>query len=172
MFRHFLRLVRLAGGLLLTVIMIALFPAAALASQTSALMVVSATVLSVCGVAATPLVFGNYSGTGTSPTDATSTITATCTAGVNYTISLDNGLGTGGTVATRVLTNGANTLNYTIYKDSGRSAIWGDGTSSTSTVTGTGTLIPQIITAYGRIPASQLASAGAYLDTVTVTLTY
>lgn len=149
-----------------------LAPMPVFAVQATGLMAVSATVLSVCGVSATALAFGNYSATSATPTDATATVTAICTAGVNYTLSMDGGLGTGGTVTTRVLTNGLNTLNYTVYTNAGRTTIWGDGTNSTLTVSGTAGLLPQNYTAYGRIPAAQQSAAGAYLDAITVTLTY
>lgn len=151
---------------------VAIMPLPALAVQTTGLLAVSATVLSVCGVSATPLAFGNYSATNASPTDATATVTALCTAGVSYTLAMDGGLGSGGTVNTRVLTNGLNTLNYTVYNNAGRTTIWGDGTNSTSTVSGTAGLLPQNYTAYGRIAAGQQSAAGVYLDAITVTLTY
>src|ERR1700760_1216630 len=62
---------------------------------------VTATVLSGCAVTATPLVFGNYSSSATSPLDATATVIAACTAGTGYTIKADPGTGTGATVAAR-----------------------------------------------------------------------
>ena len=142
------------------------------ATQTTAPLVVSATVLSVCGVAATTLAFGNYTATNTSPADATATITAICTSGVAYTLALDAGTGTGATVAARILTFGGNKLNYTLYTTSGHSTVWGDGTLSTSTQGGTAALVPQTYTVYGRIAAAQQPAAGVYADTVTVTLTY
>jgi spore coat protein U-like protein len=153
-------------------ISIIFLPLPVFAVQTTGLLAVSATVLSVCGVAATPLAFGNYSATNTSPTDATAVVTALCTAGVSYTLAMDGGLGSGGTVTSRVLTNGLNTLNYTVYSNAGRTTIWGDGTNSTSTVSGTAGLLPQTYTAYGRISAGQQSAAGVYLDAITVTLTY
>lgn len=161
----------LRGGAL-ALLLVVTSVSSAPADQSTGLLVVSATVLSVCGVAATPLVFGNYSGTGSSPTDATSIVTALCTAGVPYTISMNEGTGTGGTVVTRKLTSGGNLLNYTLYTDANRTTIWGDGTSSTATVTGTGGLLPQTHTVYGRIPASQLSSFGVYGDLVTITIAY
>lgn len=142
------------------------------ATTTTSTMLVSATVLSVCGVVASPLLFGNYSATDSSPTDATTSIVATCSSGVSYTLSLDAGTGSGATVATRVMTGLTGTLNYEIYKDSNHANLWGDGTASTTTQGGTAALLPQTYTVYGRIPAGQQAPAGAYTDSVTVTLTY
>lgn len=145
-------------------------PQPAAAATATATMAVSATVLTTCVVAALPMVFGNYSATAAS--DATANLTVTCTPGTAYTIGLDAGIGSGGTVAQRAMSFLTNTLNYTLYTTAARTAVWGDGTGGTSTVTGTGTVVPQIVPVYGRIPAAQNAAPGLYVDTVTVTLTY
>ncbi|MFX5809037.1 spore coat protein U domain-containing protein, partial [Acinetobacter baumannii] len=55
--------------------------------------------------------------------------------------------------------------------DSARSNNWGS-TIGTDTVTGTGSGLTQTLTVYGQIAAAQTPLAGAYSDTVTVTLTY
>jgi spore coat protein U-like protein len=158
--------------LLLVVSLMPLFSQRANATTATAPLLVSATVLSVCGVAATALLFGNYSATNTSPTDATATVTAVCTSGVAYTVALDAGVGTGATVASRVMLFGSDKLNYLLYSDAARTVLWGDGTLSTSKVSGTAALLPQTYTVYGRIPTAQQTGAGLYGDTVTVTLTY
>ena len=140
------------------------------AATTTATMAVSATVLSACIVVALPMVFGNY--TPTAVSDAQADLTVTCTPGTAFTVSLDRGTGTGATVTQRAMSFLTNVLNYSLYTTAARSAVWGDGTAGTSTVTGTGTVLPQVITVYGRVPASQNTSPGVYLDVVTVTLTY
>jgi spore coat protein U-like protein len=130
--------------------------------------------LDVCAVAATPLAFGNYTATDTSPNDAQSTVNVTCAAGLDYSIALNKGTTTGAAVDDRMMTDGgSNTLSYVLYNDSGHGTIWGDGTGTTQTVgpeTGDGTLQPY--TVYGRIPAGQYVASGGYTDTVTVTVTY
>ncbi|MEJ0025035.1 MAG: spore coat U domain-containing protein [Rhizomicrobium sp.] len=135
---------------------------------------VTATVLSGCAVTATDLIFGNYSSVAATPTDASSTVTAICTAGVAYTIAADAGTGIGATVAARSMTGlvTGGTLNYMMYSNAGRTTLWGDGTLATSTVGGTAALVPQNYTIYGRAPALQHPAAGLYADLVTVTLTY
>lgn len=140
------------------------------AATATATMAVSATVLSACVVVALPMVFGNY--TPTAASDAQADLTVTCTPGTAFTISLDRGTGVGATVAQRAMTFLTNTLNYSLFTTTARNVIWGDGTAGTSTVTGTGTVLPQLITVYGRAPASQNTAPGVYLDLVTVTLTY
>ncbi|MEJ0043414.1 MAG: spore coat U domain-containing protein [Rhizomicrobium sp.] len=135
---------------------------------------VTATVLSGCAVVATDLIFGNYSSIAAAPTDTTSTVTATCTAGVAYTIAADAGTGVGATVAARSMTGivTGGTLNYLMYSNAGHTTLWGDGTLTTATVGGTAALVPQNYTIYGRAPALQHPAAGLYADLVTVTLTF
>ena len=67
--------------------------------------------------------------------------------------------------------SGANTIPYAIYSDAPLSTNWGN-TIGTDTVSGTGSGILQVFTVYGKIPAGATAPAGAYTDTVTVTVTY
>jgi spore coat protein U-like protein len=146
----------------------------ACATNATTTFAVTATVLSGCAVTATPLIFGNYSSTATSPLDATATVIAACTSGTGYTIKADPGTGTGATVAARSMTGlvGGDPLNYLLYTDSSHSTLWGDGTLSTGTFSGTASLLPATYTVYGRIPTAQQPSAGLYADLVTVTLTY
>lgn len=136
---------------------------------------VTATVSSSCSVSsASTLAFGSYnplSGT----QDATTTISATCTNGTAYTVSLDAGTGSGATVATRLMTRtagGSETLSYTIYQDSNRTTVWGN-TIGVNTVAGTGNGSAQSLIAYGRIFSSNTTVPPAsYSDTIGVTLTY
>lgn len=131
---------------------------------------VSATVLNFCTVAALPLAFGNY---GAVQLDGTTTVTVLCTTGTSYAVGLDAGSGTGASVSARKMTValGTETLNYTLYSDSGRSTVWGN-TAGTNVVTGTGSGVLQTLTVYGRINGSQYTTAGVYADVVQVTLTY
>lgn len=137
------------------------------AATTTGNMTVDATVVASCSVVVNSLSFGNYSLT---QLDASAVITPTCTNGTTYYIELSAGSGTGATTTTRKMTSGANTLNYSIYKDSSRATVWGTGT--TDRVSSTGTGAAQTFTAYGRIPASQVSPLGAYTDTVVVTVTF
>lgn len=130
---------------------------------------ISATVLAQCDVSATSLSFGNYSA---AQLDGTATVSVTCTTSTPFTVALDTGSGTGATVAARKMTGPSSaTLTYALYRDSGRSQVWGV-TVGTDTLasTGTGATVP--LTVYGRIPAGQHPTPGAYTDTVNVTLAY
>ena len=103
--------------------------------------------------------------------DATNSLQVTCTNTTPYNIGFNAGTGSGATVATRKMTNGANTINYTIYSDSGRTTVWGN-TVGTDTVAGTGNGAAQNYTSYGRVLAQTTPAPGTYADTITVTVTY
>lgn len=141
------------------------------AATATSTMAVSTTVLTACLVTATPLAFGSYDIAG-SAVNVSSTVGVTCTGSSSYTIALGTGGGSGATFASRKMSFGSNTLNYSIYTDATRTTVWGDGTAGTSTVSGTGSLGLVTHTAYGSIPASQSANAGLYTDSVSVTLNY
>ena len=83
--------------------------------------------------------------------DQTSTLQVQCTNTTPYNIGLDAGTGTGATVAVRKMTGGGNTVNYSLYSDSGRATVWG-ATIGTNTVAATGNGAAQSYTVYGRIP--------------------
>ena len=155
----------------LFVAMCATAPAALAQTTTTDTFQVTATVLSVCSVTATDLAFGNYDASLGTPDVAQSTVTATCTSGETYDIGLDVGTGTGATYAVRRMTNGANTLNYSLFRNAGHTNVWGESIG-VDTVAGTGNGSPQNIDVYGRIPAGQYVAAGAYSDSILVTLTY
>jgi spore coat protein U-like protein len=76
------------------------------------------------------------------------------------------------------MTNGASLLNYNLYTDATRTAVWGDGTGGTAVVSikyslpPAGTTQTDTHTVYGRAFAGQVVSVGSYLDTITVTLVF
>ena len=134
---------------------------------------VSATVTANCSVVANPVSFGNIDTLSSTAVLGTGSIQVTCTNGAGWTAQADIGAGSGATFATRRMTYSGNTLNYTLYRDAARTEIWGDGTSSTYTVTGTGNGSVQTFNVYGRIPGSQTsAPPGGYSDLVGITITY
>jgi spore coat protein U domain-containing protein, fimbrial subunit CupE1/2/3/6 len=144
---------------------------ASYAATATTTMTVQVTITATCLInSASTLNFGTQ-GVLAANVDQTSTIQVTCTNTTPYNIGLNAGTGTGATVATRKLTSGANTVNYTLYSNSGRTTVWGN-TVSTDTVAGTGTGAAQNYTVYGRIPAQTTPAPGSYTDTITVTVTY
>lgn len=159
---------KLAGALVCAT---AIATPVAIAATTTTTFQVTATVLSVCSVSATNLAFGNYDASLGTPVDGSSTVTVTCTPSETYDVGLNAGTGSGATVAVRRMTNGANTLDYTLYTNAGRTTVWGN-TIGTDTQAGTGNGAGQALTVYGRIPTAQYVAAGAYTDTITATVTY
>jgi spore coat protein U-like protein len=122
-----------------------------------------------CTVSTTGLNFGNYDVFSPLNDDITATINVNCQSGTGYSIWLNNG---SGTFASRTMTNGPHVLAYNLYVDPTHLTIWGDGTSGTVTVSGTGTGANAGTPVYGRIPAGQNASVGTYADLITVTVTF
>lgn len=137
---------------------------------------VTATITSSCTVSGSNLNFGSAidplaAGV---PLDASSNLTVSCSNSTPYSVSLNAGANAGGTAnfTSRAMISGGNSLAYQLYLDSGRSSVWGDGTSSSATKSGTGTGSAQTIPVYGRIPSLANVVPGSYTDTVTVTVSY
>lgn len=97
-------------------------------------------------------------------------LTVQCSNTLAYAISIDKGTN-GATISDRKLSNGTDTLDYQLYTTSGRTAVWGDGSTGT-TVTGTGDGTEVTHTVYARIPSQTIQSAGTYTDTVSVTVSW
>ena len=161
-----------AGALLATV-------GAAQSATVTSTINVSATVLKNCSVSSGNIAFGNYTpGSGVSPA-ANSTVAVKCTKNTAFTVALDKGTTTGGSIAQRLMTDGAagDTLQYNIYTTGAFSTVWGDGTGSSVTQAGTGTGMATAVnfTAFGQLPdnaTNQASPPNTYNDTVTVTVTY
>lgn len=131
---------------------------------------VNASVAANCLVSVQNIDFGSQ-GVLSTNVDATGSITATCTPGTTYTISLNGGTANAAPTA-RKMSKGAETVTYGLYKDTNRSQPWGDANTPGSTVAGSGTGAGQLLTVYGRVPPQTTPSPGIYTDTVVVTLTY
>jgi spore coat protein U-like protein len=121
-------------------------------------------------ISASTLSFGTQ-GVLSANVDQTSTIVVQCTDTTTYDIGLDEGAGTGASVATRKLTGSGGTINYRLYSNAGRTTVWGK-TVSTDTVAATGNGAAQSYTVYGRIPAQTTPAPATYSDTITITVTY
>jgi spore coat protein U-like protein len=154
-------------------LLVAATPASAAVTTTN--LSVTANVAASCTVSATALAFGTYNSLAAANDDVTTTMNVACTPGTTWTATAGLGAGTGATFAVRKLTiaSTTNTLNYTLYTDSARTILWGDGVAPNGSYTGTGTGATQANTIYGRIPGSQnTAAVGSYTDTVAVTVTF
>ena len=135
---------------------------------------VTATVSSTCVVSTSPVAFGTYNPSSASDSVSTGTVTITCTNGTTYTVSLDAGANesSAGNVGTRRMkANTSDYLPYQLYKDEAHTAVWGDaGADILGSQTGNGSA--QAISVYGVVLKNQYVSAGSYVDTVVVTITY
>jgi len=136
------------------------------AATVTSTLAVSATVNTVCVVNSVgAMAFGAYTGIAVT---SSATLNYTCSNALPVQISFDKGVN-GASTAARLMKNAASTLSYQLYSDSARTTVWDDTTNKVP-VTGTGASATQTI--YGQIPAGQYPTAGAYTDTVTITLTY
>ena len=120
----------------------------------------------VCNVQSAGIAFGSYDTLSPTPVDSVGTISVDCDVETAFTIDLGPGAGA---VDQRILSSGMSALQYNLYADASRTAIWGDGISGTN-VSASGTNFS--ISVYGRIPARQNVEAGIYSDSVTITLSY
>jgi spore coat protein U-like protein len=135
--------------------------------------------LQSCSVSTTPVNFGFYNPLTPTPNVATGTVSVSCTVTLiglleSWTIALSTG--NSNTFSSRQLLNGSSPLSYNLYTSAAYSNVWGDGSGSTTLVSGStplsvGTTVTDY-TVYGRIPAGQDSAAGTFMDTIVVTLNY
>lgn len=120
-------------------------------------------------VSASDLNFGN-AGVLSANVDSASTISVQCTATTPYTIGLNQGVN-GGSVTTRQMAGSGGLINYSLFRDAGRTQNWGT-TVGSDTVAGVGNGAAQNYTVYGRVPPQTTPAPALYTDTITVTVTY
>ena len=113
--------------------------------------------------------FGSYDVFSNAASDSTGNIDVNCPSGVVYTIGLSAG---NGTYEQRVMTSGANALNYNLYIAANRAVVWGVANSDGATVSDSGTDMSVNHVVYGRIPPRQNVRAGSYSDTVNLIITF
>jgi spore coat protein U-like protein len=132
----------------------------------------------VCTVSTSGVAFGSFNPLAGQSADTTGTISVTCTGiagdSANYTITIASGLGS---FTARKMVSGTDNLSYNLYKDSGCTQVWGDGSGSTYTVADSMTLSSPSNTknyvVYSRIASGQnAAKAHSYSDSPLVTITY
>ena len=155
-----------AARLVLLAAAVAASPATHAATVTDVLNV-SATVLSSCALNGGTLSFGDYTSGQQNDLDVDGAINYVNCSGT-LTFALDGG--GSGDINARQMRQGANRLNYQIYRTSSRSAVFGTGADAQGKIligTQTGSL-----TVYGRIPKNQVVPDGVYTDIVNITLTF
>jgi spore coat protein U-like protein len=141
-----------------------------------------------CTLNATGINFGNYDPTSGATVTANGSLTFQCTnTGLGDTVILTVSTGSSGTYTNRTMKLGSQNLNYNIYADSGYTSVLGDGTGVSYELygcygNGSGSPCPTSGGApdgtifsgsmYGQMLGGQDVSAGSYIDTLTVTLTF
>jgi spore coat protein U-like protein len=169
LYRHFC--VPIKSTLALAALLAGWCNGVAFAATTTTTFGVQITITASCTIlSASTLNFGS-NGVLTANVDQTSTIAVQCTNTTPYNIGLNAGTSTGATVTTRKMVNGAATVSYSLFSDSGRTTNWGN-TVGTDTVASTGTGASQSFTVLGRVPAQTTPAPNTYTDTITVTVTF
>jgi len=120
-----------------------------------------------CDISPQSVSFGAYDPTEPGDLEGVGTIAINCDTEVTVTVSLGTGAGT---YDARTLTGGSGQLSYNLFTTSQRLFVWGDGSGGSDSVTAT--LTSRELNVYGTIPARQNVSAGAYADTIVVTITF
>ena len=166
MFQHFFKLFCLA-------LLFSLNVSSAGAATKMANFNVTATVGASCKISAVDLAFGSYDPSSATPLDQTTTVTVKCTKTTPWEIGLSAG-GVGTYIDHREMTGTLlDKLNYNLYTDSGRTAVWGPvGGGFGSTVSGTGNGSDQSQIVYGRMPIDQYVTADSYTDIIVATVSY
>jgi spore coat protein U-like protein len=120
-----------------------------------------------CTLSAQGVVFGIYDTLANQNLDGTGSVSVSCDTNASFTVALSPGHGT---TLLRQMQGGADVMTYNLFTDSLRSIIWGDGAGGTALANGSGTSVTYAV--YGRIPPGQKIRAGAYSDSITVTLSF
>lgn len=140
---------------------------------------VTATVAASCRITASPdLAFGAYDPADVNNTanlDGQSSISVRCTRGTNANVALGEGANAAGgstaAVPLRQMASGTERLRYDIFRNAGRTDVWGAGANA-ATFTSASSITPTTLQTYGRIPAGQDVAAGSYTDTVAINVTF
>lgn len=131
-----------------------------------------------CSVTAVGVIFPNYNGLSSpsSYTYGSGSVTVSCLNLLFATpITVAMTKGSSSTYSPRTMLFGSYALNYNLYLDNAYTQIWGDGTGGSVSKSDTiGGLLGSSLTytVYGRLPGGQNVGAGAYTDTVFVTVIY
>lgn len=126
-----------------------------------------------CTVATTAVTFGTYNVFNPAPVDSTGSVRFNCNGGAqNVVIGITRGQSA--TFSPRTLKKGTESLAYNLFQDASRSTVWGDGTGGAQLYyAGNPPNNDDVtVTIFGRIPPSQDITAGAYSDSVTVTVLF
>jgi spore coat protein U domain-containing protein, fimbrial subunit CupE1/2/3/6 len=126
-----------------------------------------------CTISTTAVNFGTYNVFQGTPDDAVGQVTVRCTT-LSLFVRVDLDRGGAPSFDPRQMRQGSEILTYNLFRDAARTTIWGDGTGGTQDFFQF--IVPANqninVSVYGRIPAGQDVSAGAYSNTVTATISF
>ena len=137
---------------------------------------VSATVIATCQISTVAFAFGSYDPLSGTATDGTANVTLTCSKNTACSLELDHGInaGAGSTLAVpiRRMQRGATAeyMDYGFFSDAARTLNWGTPTNRPSGSAANKN--PFTVPIYGRVPAGQDLTVGAYNDTVQATVNF
>ena len=129
---------------------------------------ITATVMPSCTIVPRDALLQTTNFSKTKSYSGATTISVLCTKGTNFVIGLNNGTSPGATVTKRKMKNRTSYLNYSLYKDSSNTLVWGNNSTNSLTLVATGER--QIFNVYLKIPAGQKSLPGRYLDSVNVSI--
>ena len=128
----------------------------------------------VCSLGGAAVAFGTYDSLNLLPFDTIGSLVFQCNQ-KNHNVMITLSRGSGTSFAPRRMVNGSQQLFYNLYRDTGRTVIWGDGSGGSQAYFINN---PQpnnrdiTVPIFGRIPAGQNVSVGTYADTITITMNF
>jgi spore coat protein U-like protein len=138
-----------------------------------------------CSVAVVAVAFGDYNPIAALPDDSAGRVDVTCSNvqgtgadNVSYTVALSQGASGG--YAPRRLSAGNARLDYNLFRDAGRTQVWGNGSGGSYLVGGSMRVGPGVGNRtrtnthdiFGRVPAQQDVAVGTYSDAIFVTVSF
>jgi spore coat protein U-like protein len=139
-----------------------------------------------CSISTVGVNFGSYDPTHSTAVAVTGTVSISCTyVGTGFNANVTIATGSSGTYTARTLVMGTQKLDYNLYLDTGHSNVFGNGSGGSYYYYGcwfggtwqcpngggvSGSTLSGPI--YALLPAGQDVSAGAYSDTMVVTVSY
>ena len=131
----------------------------------SVLVVITKNHAAACSLNAIGVNFGSYDVFSPIALDGIGTIDVNCDTDTAFTLILSSG---NGSYFQRYMQYGTNHLNYNLYRNSGMTSIWGDGTGGTTYLSANAKNYTAYV--YGRINIRQNVPVGTYMDNIVATL--
>jgi spore coat protein U-like protein len=133
---------------------------------------VQANVVDACSVAPATLDFGTINPTNGVVIPLLGSINVTCSLGTSFSVGLGDGANVTGTQRRMHRNSSTDYLQYELYKDLLGTSRFGNAVTSERMSLPLGGLgiLPTPVLFYGTVAANQAAGAGAYSDTVQITV--